>query len=300
MEESACFASHDVKLTYRENYWDSPRLKRRFIRYLVQVFGLDLSLWDKRGYWDPGYRPFSYFDGSELVANVCVYSMDMTVRGKKCRVAQLSAVGTLEEYRRKGLGTDLMARALDWAQNNHEFSYLFADKNAYGLYRECGFSPTAEYKPCLAVGGGAARADIVHLDVERKDHLELIYHLASARIPVSDLLGVSNERLLMFWCLYALRNFVYYVPKLDVLVLYKREGDRVTIYDIVGTSVPPFSEIYPYICDEQAETVDFLFMVDKLNLTDYDLVRTDDNGTHVRGAFPLGNTKFIFPITSQA
>lgn len=289
-----------MKLTYRENYWDSPRLKKRFIKYLAQVFGLDLSLWDRMGYWDPEYRPFSYFDGSELVSNACVYSMDMTVRGKKCRVAQVSAVGTLEKYRRKGLGTDLMARALDWVQKNHEFSYLFADKNAYGLYRNCGFSLTAEHKPRLAVGGGEAGGDIIHLDVERKDHLELIHRLASVRTPVSDLLGVSNEKLFMFWCLYALKNFVYYVPKLDVLVLYKREGGRVTIYDIVGASVPPFSEIYRYICDEHIETVDFLFMVDKLNLTGYDLVRTDDNGTHVRGAFPLADTKFIFPITAQA
>ena len=136
-----------MNLTYRENYWDSLPLKQEFICFLTQLFGLDLSLWDEMGFWDNQYRPFSYFDDKALVANVCLYSMDMTIQGEQCRVAQISAVGTAAEYRRQGLSFKLMQKAIEWAADKHDFFFLFADDDAYPLYKKSGFQKVDEYKP---------------------------------------------------------------------------------------------------------------------------------------------------------
>jgi len=57
--------------TFRENYGDNPGQKKALMDYLVQVFGLDLSLWDELGFWDDHYRPFSYFRNGVVVSNVC-------------------------------------------------------------------------------------------------------------------------------------------------------------------------------------------------------------------------------------
>ena len=110
-----------MNLSYREDYWDSPELKEQFLSFLIQIHGLDLSRWDKMGFWDRKYRPFSYFDGDSLISNVCIYSMDMTIQGQRRLVAQVSAVGTLPEYRRKGLNIELTQKAMDWARVNHDF-----------------------------------------------------------------------------------------------------------------------------------------------------------------------------------
>jgi hypothetical protein len=226
--------------------------------------------------------------------------MDMTIRGKQCLVAQISAVGTLPEYRRKGLSLELTQKAMDWARNNHDFFFLFADQEAYYLYNKCGFRLVNEYKASISVSGKVASSGAVKLDTKIKDHIELIYRLATNREPVSDILGASNNKLFMFWCLYYLKGHIYYIPELDILVLYKRDNRLLTIFDIVGTDIPEFSIIYSFICDEYDKTVEFLFMVDKMNLGSFDRISIENNGTHILGDFPLECTQFIFPFTAQA
>ena len=289
-----------MNLIFRENYWDNPDLKRKYIDFLILIHKLDLTLWDKMGFWDQRYRPFSYFEGESLVSNVSVYSMDMTIRGKRCLVAQISGVGTLPEYRKRGLSFKLTQIAMDWARNNHDFFFLFADQEAYHLYKKCGFGLVDEYKTRISVSGQVARSGAVKLDIQRKDHIEQIYQIASDRSPVSDILGVSNKRLFMFWCLYFLKDYIYYIPELDLLVLYKRDSGMITIFDIVCRNIPSFSEIYAYICDKHDQSAEFLFMIDKLNLGSCDQIRIDENGTHILGNCPLEGTKFIFPLTAHA
>jgi hypothetical protein len=190
--------------------------------------------------------------------------------------------------------------AMDWARDHHDFFFLFADKEAFRLYGDCGFRSTDEHKPRISISGKAARPGVVKMDMQNPDHVEQIYRLASHRAPVSDVLGVFNEKLFMYWCLYGLRDHVYYIPDLDILVLYKRDSGSLTAFDIVGPIVPPFEKIYPYISDPTDTIVDFRFMVDKLHLDDFEHVKIAGNGTHLAGDFPLESAHFIFPHTCQA
>ncbi len=289
-----------MDVTFRENYWDSPERKRAFMDYLVRVFNLDLSLWDRLGFWDDRYRPFSYFDHDKVVSNVCVYSMDMTVQGRCCRVAQLSAVGTLPEYRRRGLSRQLIRTAMEWANGTHDFFFLFADEDAFGFYAARDFRKADEYKTRISLSGESPRPGIVKLDMSKSDDIDRVYRIAAGRTPVSDILGVTNAKLFIFWCLYGLRDHVYQIPDLDILVLYKRDRELVTIYDIVGPIMPAFDDIYPYVCDPGDKAVEFLFMTDKLRVRDTEYIKVEGNGTHVHGKFPLESAPFIFPFTSQA
>jgi ribosomal protein S18 acetylase RimI-like enzyme len=289
-----------MSLAYREDYWDSPDLKKKFISFMIDIFALDLSLWDSKGFWDVSFKPYSYFDDSSLVANVCVYSMDMMVDGKRCRVAQVSSVGTRPEYRRKGIGLELMQKGLERTKEEHEYCFLFADEEAYGFYQRCGFQLTDEYKARITVSGHKARSGVIKVNMQESDHIKKVYDLVSKRQPVSDILGVYNERLFMFWCLYALRDHIYYIPDLDILVLCKRNCRVLTLFDIVGARMPSFAEIYPYIRDPDDEAADFLFMIDKLSLDKFDHIRIEGNGTHIFDKFPLDGDSFIFPYTSHA
>lgn len=289
-----------MNLSYYENYWDSPERKREFISFLKRLFNLDLSLWNHLGYWDHRYRPFSFFDRDTLAANVCVYSMNMTVAGHSRRIAQISAVGTLPEYRRRGLSRNLMQKALDWARERHDFFYLFADEEAFRLYESLGFRRVSEHKPRIPAAGAPPRPGAVTIDMTRNDHRQLVEHLAFNREPVSDLLGVDNPKLLMFWCLYALRDYVYYIPDLDTLIMFKRENGLLIIFDIVAEHMPAFDLIYPYISDETDRFIEFRFLPDKLSIPDPNYIEFKDNSTHLHGDFPLDNVPFIFPLTSQA
>jgi len=300
MNQDGAHPNKAMDLAYREDYWDDSTQKAEFNRFLKKIFNLDLSLWDEKGYWDRKFRPFSYFDGDKMVSNVCVYSMNMTVESRPCRVAQISSVATDPNYQRRGLSRDLMLKAMDWAREAHDFFFLFADEEAIPFYRKCGFRPVDEYKARLAVSGRRAVPGAEKLDLKNGRHLGLISDIAANRLPVSELLGVTNRRLFMFWCFYFLKDNIYYVSDLDLLVLYERREEVVTVSDIVGKNIPAFTDIYPYIASENDRAVEFLFMPDRLKLHHPDWVKVTENGTHLSGDFPLETGKFIFPLTAHA
>ncbi len=290
-----------MSLTFREDYWDDVEAKRTFIEFIRRIHNLDLTYWDEMGYWDSRYRPFSFFDGKTLVSNVCIYSMEMSVAGRRCRAAQVSGVATIPEMRRKGLCLELTRIAMDRFRPDHDFFFLFADNDAFPFYETCGFHRAAESRPHIAISGRAPAAGAVKLDTGRKDHVERIHRFALERGPVSSELGTLNDRLFMLWCLYALKDDIHAIDDLDLLVLSRREGGVLTIFDIVGKRIPPFLEIYPFIAGESDRRVEFQFLPDRLDLTEHlEWTREEKNGAHHFGDFPLEGKRFIFPFTSHA
>lgn len=289
-----------TNLNFCEDYWDNPELKSEFKRFMIQMFRLDLSPWDTAGFWDSRYRPFSFFERNLLVSNVCVYSMDMIVKGDRRQVAQVSAVGTLPAYQRKGLSRELTRIAIEWARDNHDFYFLFADDNATAFYAQCGFRSVQEYKARIHLTSCENKLGAVQLDMRNAEHVKLVHRLAASRAPVSDLLGAYNDKLFMFWCLTFLRDFIYYIQELDIVVLLSREGGVLKLFDVVGSVIPTFSEMYPYICRPSDKSAEFLFMVDKMNLDNVEMIQVEGNGTHILGSFPLEGTQYLFPYTSHA
>jgi GNAT superfamily N-acetyltransferase len=289
-----------MNLTYVDNYWDNPELKQKFINFLIQIFGLDLSLWDKMGFWDDNFRPFTYFENDRLVSSLCVYSLEMMVAGKPCRVAQVSSVGTLPEYRRQGLNSELTRKALDWAKEKHEFFFLFADKEAYPFYKSCGFRRADEYQLSIPATGKPPIPGAKKLELANDEHLQLICDCAAQRVPISSKLGVLDQKLFLFWCAYFLKENIHYIADLEVLVLCKREQGVLTIFDIVGREIPTFAELYRFVASENDQAVRFEFMIDKLRLDDPTRTKAYDGGLHLIGAFPFEGRKFLFPITAHA
>lgn len=289
------------ELVFREAYWTDPAARRAFQRFLVEIHDLDLSAWDSAGYWDDRYRPFSYFDGGgRVVSSVCVYSLEMVVRGSRCRAAQISGVGTSAARRRQGLNRRLTEIALEWAAPSHDFVFLFADDDAVPFYARCGFLPVEEQIPHVEVRPGDPRPGLRKLDLDTAADVELLLALADQRAPVSDTLGVINPKLFMFHALYQFPGGLYHVRDLDVAVAIKREGPRLTIYDVVGTRVPRFDELCPYLVSSETTEIDFYFVPDKLEIENPRWRCLRGNNLHDRGDIPLRDERFLFPFTSHA
>lgn len=289
-----------MNLSFKENYWENLSLRSEYINFIEQIHNFDLGVWNKNGFWDKKYRPFSYFDGSTLVSSTCLYTMEMIIEGKFCQVAQISGVGTLPNYRKRGLSGELTQKAIEWAKKDHEFFYLFANKDAYSFYEKFGFNKVEEYKTKIQVEGKPAVTGAVKLDMNLKESIDLIHNCSLQREPVSNLLGVLNSNLLMFYCLGLLKDLIYYIDELELTVLYQRKNGVLTIFDLVGKNIPEFSKIYPFISSESDKRVLFEFMVDKLNLKNLELVKAENTGLHIMGNFPLSGSNFVFPFTSQS
>lgn len=287
-------------LSLRSRYWDDRNARAEFKKFLLAIHGLDLSLWDERGFWDDAYTPFSLFDGDRVVSSVCLYSMDMVLGGRPCKVGQFSGVGTLAEFRSQGLNRGLTRAALEWASPTHAGFFLFADDDAVPFYRRCGFQPAPETSWTMVVEKPTLRPGLRKLDPENDTDIDLVFGLACARDPVSDALGVFNPKLLMFHWLLRLREHGYYVPDLEVAVFFKTEGDVMTLIDVVGKQVPPFCDLHPYLAGETRSEVRFGFMPDKMKVDTPGRVALPGNNTHVLPPFRWPVEEYMVPHTAHA
>jgi len=287
-----------MDLTMRTEYWDDPKALGAFKEFALKIHGLDFSEWESGGFWDDAYTPFSFFLGDTIVASVCIYLLDAIIYGKTTHVAQISGVGTLPEWRRKGLNRQLTDVGLDWAQGKHDGVFLFAETDAVPFYRNCGFSPIDEYVEVVDASPVPNCAGAVKLDPGKKHDLDKIYHYAKRRTPVSEKFSVLNEKLVMFHALYGLRNHVYEIPDLGCLVFSKRENGCLKLFDIVGERVPILKELYPYIADDDDRIIEIHFYTDKLGLDGTRTRPLTGNNPFTRGTFPI--EKPVFPFTSRA
>lgn len=292
--------SHATDLTLKTAYWGDSQARSAFKQFILGIHGLDFGAWETAGYWDDAYTPFSFFDGETVVASVCIYLLDAVVDGHPTRLVQISGVGTLPQWRRRGLNRELTEIGLDWARDKYTGLFLFADTDAIPFYERCGFRPLDEFVESVKVPSVPHRGGAVRLDCEDRDDLDRIYELARRRAPVSNSFSVLNAKLVMFHVLYRLRNSVYEIPELGCIVFLQRHNGCLKLLDVLGERIPSLEELYPYIARESDRFIEFHFHADRLGLDDTSR-RTRPllgNNCFVRGAFPVDRP--VFPYTSRA
>jgi len=285
-----------MNLEFRREYWDDISARAAFKTFIHKIHGLDFSAWDDGGFWDHAYTPFSFFHGGKVVSNVCVYLLDVVINGEKMRLAQISGVGTLPEWRRRGLNRELTDAGLAWARGKHEGIFLFADTDALTYYGRCGFSPVDEFVETMDITPTRNCGGLIKLDPGNDQDREKIHEYARRRTPVSDRFGVLNDKLLMFHALYRLRDCIYEIPQLDCLVFFGRAGDKLSIFDIVGASIPRFEVLYPYLASPGDRVVEFHFSTDRLGLTRPGKSRVIGNNPMSKGGFPVAAPVFPFSL----
>jgi hypothetical protein len=134
---------------------------------------------------------------------------------------------------------------MDHFQGRHQGVFLFSSDVAVPFYQECGFSPASEVIEVMEVTPVAPQKGLVKLNPERPKELARIHSYAVCRVPVSQVFFVGNAKLSMFHILYGLGNYVFEVPDLNCLVLFKRERGCLKIFDIVGGRSPSFRSCIP-------------------------------------------------------
>ena len=287
-----------MNLEFRSEYWDDSSARAAFKAFISHIHGLDFSAWDEGGFWDHAYTPFSFFDGDKVISSVCIYLLDVVINGEKTRLAQISGVGTLPGWRRRGLNRELTELGLAWARHKHDGIFLFADADAVPYYGRCGFSLIDEFIETTQIMPVANCGGSIKLDPGLAQNLETIHEYAKRRTSVSDRFGVVNDKLLMFHVLYRLRDHIYQILDLDCLVSYQRTGDKLSIFDIVAENMPRFEKLYPYLAGADDRVVEFHFSTDKLGLASPGKRPLVGNTPMIRGAFPIEAP--VFPYSSRA
>ena len=283
----------------RTAYWQDLAARRAFQDFIRGIFGLDFTRWDKAGYWDDDYSPYSFFAEDRVLASLCIYTMPAVVHGESCKVAQVSGVGTLAEYRRQGLNRKLHEIALPEALAEHRFAFLYADDAAVPFYRNRGFRPMPAYSVVVPLPAIAAGEGIEKLDQADPAVLDSLYRLACVREPTSQTFSTANPKLVMYHVMYRLRSHAWRIPALDAVVLMKRDGQRTIVYDILARKLPRYEQLAPYLAGGEAREVEFRFPVDQLDVPEYSLRELPGENLHVMGGYDLGPQP-VLPFTSTA
>ncbi|KHF20067.1 GNAT family acetyltransferase, partial [Vibrio parahaemolyticus] len=89
-----------------------------------------------------------------------------------------------------------------------------------------------------------------------KTDFQLISRIVSEKTPLSNILDVrESEDLLMFYVLIALKNELYYIEELDVIVLMEQEDADLYVLDILSTKKLDVVEVLRYLPIKKIETI---------------------------------------------
>jgi len=285
-------------LEYREDYADDPVSHAAFRSFLIDIHGLDLTLWEERVGWDRDFVCFSFFAGDEIVASTSIYTVDMILRGQWHRVAQVSSVGTREPWRRRGLNAELTRRAMDWVRaRQHRGTFLFSDDDAVVFYGKQGFTEQVEWIHSVPVST-TPRSGRRLLDYDRDENL--IRRLVESRTPVSLLLGARSPKLELFHLLYRNAGELRYVEEFDVLVAADEEEGKLSVYDVIGPELPPWKELEAFVIDPSTASVSLAFTPDRLGVGNATLVEDRSSRLHVIAQEGLFPDPGMIPFTAHA
>lgn len=289
-------------LEYASNYWKDHEKKNAFMLFIKKIFGLDLNSWDHHGLWDNRlYQPHSFFDESgAIISSLCIYTMEAVINGKRQNMFQLSGVGTLPEYRQRGFNRKLASLAFNDLGSDENNLFLFSSNEAIKYYQMMNFLKVQEYKEIMTTPITPFNPNkIKQLSIHDTQDIDKIKSYCLSRQPISSKFGVYNTSLLGFHVINSLKNHLYEIQDLNCIIAFKREGNRLQILDIIASNIPIFKDFYPYIGNENDNTIEFYFFTDKIKPGRTTLCSIEGNNPMIRSGINHWDN-IVFPYTSKA
>jgi predicted N-acetyltransferase YhbS len=260
---------------------------------IEDVFGIDVTPLDRLGGHDPSIVRFSWFDADRMVANVSLFDKRLVLDGRPVEAFAVQSVAVRPDYRGRGLFRDCMTRALAYADARRPLVLLATGTPE--LYRRFGFVdvPETSFRG-RAAPDPACRALSRPLSLSEPADVAIIRDAYARRAPVSLVAGQYGmvELALLKVALEPELSF-HHLPDLDAVVaLEEADGPELRLMDIAAPAIPPLADIVAAL-GRPAGPVHVHVTPDRLAWAPAEVV-PEDEGTMVRGDFPLHGRDFIF------
>jgi predicted N-acetyltransferase YhbS len=297
----------------RGSFADDPALFSRIFDLLDAVFpGIRGTAENVRRLgtsWESVSTPFVHFEGGRAVAHVGVIELRLVLLGQTVPVGSIHAVATHPLARRRGLYRRVMEEALAHCSGRYgtlvlttehpEYFEPFGFRHVREHYFACPPAPrlSMSHRPPPRAGdGGGLRL----LDTAQANDVELLHRLLATREPVSEVVGVVDERAV--FCFNEGRRPLRYAPDLDVIVCMERHGTRLTLYDVVGPRIPALDLLLERVPEPISE-VELCFGADRLapsaEAIPYLLDHDGPSYLMVRGPFAPEGKPFTLPRSAR-
>ncbi|MDP8285944.1 MAG: GNAT family N-acetyltransferase, partial [Candidatus Electryonea clarkiae] len=284
------------------NYKDVKDTRLSFHELTNTVFGFDLEDWYQKGFWSDRYNPYSFIVEGRVVANVSINKMDVVLAGQRHKAIQIGTVMTHPDYQKRGLAAKLMKHVLEIYAVDYHLFYLFANNDVLNFYPKFGFESLVRSQFVLDRKNITLhKLQMKKLDISKPEILNMVYQMVTGRKPVSNVFGIENgQNLFMYHCLYILNDCIYYLEEENILILCKKEGKALHIYDIVYSDESNFKKLAGILADEDIERFVFRFTPDLLNVDTISSLLETDDGFFVKSDSIDIKGEFLSPLTAEA
>ncbi|EGT1605310.1 GNAT family N-acetyltransferase [Listeria monocytogenes] len=284
------------------DYKDNKMYRDSFNKLAESTFDINFEEWFRSGFWNDKYVCYSYIDNNEVISNVSIYKMNLIYQGENYSALQIGTVMTHPNYRGQGLAKNLLNHVIAKYEDQYDFLYLFANDTVLDFYPKFGFERIEESSFTVDACNLKKKASkLKKLNPDNKTDFQLISRIVSKRAPLSNILDVKeSEDLLMFYVLIALKNELYYLEELDVIVLMEQEGTDLYVLDILSTKKLDVVEVLSYLSTKKIETIHLLFTPEKSKYIDAAYIIETEDMLFVRPNVLTSENYFLFPATSHA
>ena len=199
--------------------------------------------------WVSVSTPFVHFEDGRVVSHVGVIEIPLVLLGEVVRDCTVHGVATDPGSRRKGCFRRVIEEALRYSETRYETLILTTEHPEY--FEPFGFRVVQEHLFTARSDWPGGGEGLRLIDTGSKDDIALIDRLLETREPVSQVVGVINEK--GVFCFNEGWRPLHYAKDLDVLICMEIEGRRLKLFDIVGPKIPALSallESFPHAIEE--------------------------------------------------
>lgn len=261
---------------------------------IQEVFGFSFKPWFQYKLWNERYESYSFIENGRMLANICIFKLEMVLNEEIIPVYQLGAVATRKEKRGKGLARSLMEHVLTKYLDTPMF--LAANPGVLKFYPRFGFRRIQVYRPEVMVDINNNSSRSVKLLADDERVMNSLWK-RGAYSSIMDSLGTQSVQ--MFHLLLDFPDRIYLLPNCEAIVIAEQEGDRLFIADVVTSKPMTFDEIWPELPFTGIRRVTFGFCPDWLNITpEWVPIDMNESPYFIRGEWNLPE-KYRFPVLSE-
>ncbi len=280
---------------FRRCYADDPALADRIFDLLETWFtGIGTPRRNAAqlgSLWDDCSTPFVYEKNGRIVSHVGLLEMSYVIKGERHQLGGVHAVCTLESERRQGHFRRIMEELLEYCDGRFDTLELGTENPEY--YEPFGFRVVPEHRFVASVASAGGDAGFRPIDPTQRSDRELLDRLLTERTPVSNLVGLVDERDVFKFSQGT--KGLYYSAALDCLAVFEFEGTRLVLSDVVARELPSLEGLLAQLASPVDE-VEFHFSPDRFDVAARpEPFRFDGDSYMVRGPFAAEGEAFMVP-----
>ncbi|MGI6664604.1 MAG: GNAT family N-acetyltransferase [Christensenellaceae bacterium] len=206
----------------------TPVRLESFFALAERIFGLSFRAWHAAGYFTDAYIPYTLSLENQVVANVSVNVMDFLIHGSRKRYVQLGTVMTDPAFQKQGLSAFLLKKVLREWKERCDAIYLYANDDAQAFYPKFGFIPAQEYAATLPLSFLSNTPNIPEmrkLNLVKEADFALFAAIYQKGNPFATIVQENDFPLLLFHCLDAKKETIYYFPSHQSIIIAEMAGN---------------------------------------------------------------------------